>query len=510
MSNISASKFVNIAPKLLVAQGSGFALNGLLLSLNEDLPTDKALIFNSLAEVGDYFGSVSDEYKFAQSYFHAYDAKSKIPASLLISRYSLDPVAGWLRGAAIDVKMQALTTITNGSLTLVIGDNTYALTGIDLSGAVSFSSIAQIIADKMAEVLGAPPEFANAAISYNSHFKAFKIVGGDAFNGSVGYCLPAGDEDLSSILKLDENSGGLISPLRNQPIALSEFMQTLISQSSNWVSFAKLWGYLEPEDLAFASWAGAQNNGTRFIYVHHGTEINDKNPQSSDDFASKIKDNAISATSINYGSFNLAAFVMGVIASINYDTQSGALTLAFKAQSGQPITCDNDSDFEALTGKGFNVYGRDSSANNVFTGYQKGSVSGAYGFTDSLVNHIWLNDSLQVALRNLQNRIAKIPYNDTGLNYIRSSVSEVASKGLFNGVIDKGVELSADLINAVVGETGLPFDDIESALFSQGWLLYAALPSSEVRAERGSPDLKFFYCDGGSIQKINLTSMVIR
>ena len=78
------------------------------------------------------------------------------------------------------------------------------------------------------------------------------------------------------------------------------------------------------------------------------------------------------------------------------------------------------------------------------------------------------------------------------------------------GVINTGVDLDASQINIVASETGWTTSQAKNVLYNFGWAFQAVSPSASVRANRGTPVLRFYYCDGGAIQKIDLLSEVVR
>jgi Protein of unknown function (DUF3383). len=507
MSSVSTSRFVNVIPQLIAARGSGFELNGLLLSKNATLPIGNVYRFESLDMVRAYFGNTSDEAIFAQKYFAGFDSATRKPAALLAAYYSLGQEAGWLRSSKGALKLSDFRDMTDAGVTFVIGGLSYVVNGLDFSQANSFSEIAAIMQTGLNAIADAPVSAANASIVFSSQIDEFILTAGASDeSGLMGYAISDGvsDSDLSKIFS--QESGAVLSVGQSENTTQDAYMDNIKKQTLNWVTFAKLWEYEESEDLGFAVWASTQNS--RFAYVEHDRNIDSTNPNVETSFADLIAKQGIKNASANYGGFELVAFVMGTVASINFTLKDGKITLAFKQQGGQEITCDNDDDYDALTGKGYNAYVRDSTANDMFTGYQRGTVSGDYGFMDSLVNHIWINDSLQVSLRNLLARKNSLPYNGIGLNSIHNAIAPVIEQAKYNGVISVGVELDADIISAVVSETGIT--DIADTLFAQGWYLLARNPGSAARAKRESPILRFYYCDGGSIQKIDLPSTVIR
>lgn len=512
VSNVSTSKFVNIIPKLIVAQGSGFELNGLLLTKNITLPIGQVFQFTSANAVSDYFGSTSSEYAFAVGYFKGNTGKTKIPPKLLIANYLLTTQAGWLRGAELESTVTEIKAITNGSLNIEIGGTALTLTGLNFSTANSYSDVATIIQTAIRDSEDAsitdPTALNNCTVVYTSQFNAFLITAGVSDStGTVEFATVASTgTDIGTLFNLTELGGAIKSDVQSSAITLTAFMNNVKLQTQNWVTFCKNWAFESVEDLDFATWNSG--NGVRFVFVEYDQLAVDLNANSTADFVSILDNANISGTVCNYGDISLAAFFMGTIASINYSVTGGRITTAYKQQDGLTVTCTNDTDYDTLTGKGYNCYVRDGSANNTFFGYQRGTITGNYGFSDAYVNHVWLNDALQVSIRELLADVNSLPYNNFSKAKIQSAIMGDINTAKNAGVINTEVVLGEEIITQVMEETGL--DDVETTLFTQGWLLVVKDATDEQRASRTSPESRFYYVDGGSIQKIDLISTAIR
>ena len=513
-SNVSSSNFVQITPQVSVAVGSGFSLVGLVLTKNADFPL-VPLSFNSTSAVSAYAGSTSNEFKFATKYFAANDNKTRIPSNLLICGYNLAAQAGWLRGGSLGVKLADLKTITDGVLTLSFGGSDVTLSSLDFSAQTSLSGVATVLQTAL-RAAGQTGNFTSATVTYSSQANGFIIKSGASDStGEVGYAKTAASSgtDLSGILMLKESAGALISPVQSYATTLTAFMNSILNQTQSWFSFTKIWELSDSddnkaEDLAFAEWNAQQ--GVRYAYFEHDKAAADVNINSTSDFASQLDSQGIAGTAPNYGTTDHCAFAMGTVAATNYNITGGRITVAFKTQSGLEVTCNNDTEYAALTSKGYNCYVRDGSAANVFFGYQRGVISGPYGFIDAYANHVWLNDQMQVALRALLGSANALPYNNFGYGQLLNAIKPCVDAGLNAGVINTGISLSEVQIAAIASETGLELQDVENTLFQQGWLFQAKDPSAAVRAQRGTPDCRFYYCDGGAIQKIELISTAIR
>ena len=99
-----------------------------------------------------------------------------------------------------------------------------------------------------------------------------------------------------------------------------------------------------------------------------------------------------------------------------------------------------------------------------------------------------------------------IPYNEAGYGVLRAAAMDTINTAVSAGFIRQGVSLSEAQKVQVNTEAGL---DIAGTLNTQGWYLQILDPTTQVRAERGTPVVNFWYMDGGSIQKIQGTSTVL-
>lgn len=516
MSNLNAvstSKFVKITSQVLAATGSGFSLTGLVLTKNDALPFCQPFEFFSSEAVRSYFGATSDEYKFAKDYFNGYTNKTRNPKSIIFCNYDAGTAAAWIRGAQIGATVAELEAIEDGAMKITVAGTEVSLSGISFDGLTSYSAMAGAIQTKLRSA-GDTAVLNAAVVEWDASFKAFKItLGANTASDTISYAsAPASGTDLSAVLKLRETDGAVISDVIPAALSIEEYMDKLTNVTKSFFSFCHIWSLSSDadriaEDLAFAKWNAEQ--GVRFSFVEFDNSSVDKDATSSADFASRITELGYSGTICNYGSSALAAFVMGTLACIDFSQPNGRITLAFKTGAATEITCDNDLDYDALTTKGYNAYVRDASAANTFTGYQRGSISGDYRFIDAYADHVWLNDAMQVSLRGALGSANALPYNEASYGRLLGSIKSDIDTAIQAGVINIGIEPSNEAIMAISADTGLETSSIKNSLYAAGWIFYAKNPTSEARADRQSPVLKFWYSDGGSIQKIDLTSVAL-
>jgi hypothetical protein len=207
-----------------------------------------------------------------------------------------------------------------------------------------------------------------------------------------------------------------------------------------------------------------------------------------------------------YGTLAHAAFIMGMVASIDYNRIAGTITTAFKSQSGLAFTATDADTANALKAKGFNFYGSYAENNAQFRFFYPGSMYGTYKWIDMYVNAIWLNASIQLAQMTLLTNVGRLPYNDGGYAQVLAAAQGVFDTALSSGVIDRGITLSPSQRAQVNREAGR---DIAGILEAEGYFMQVIDPAAAERAERETPEISLWYTYGGAIQRMVIASTAI-
>jgi hypothetical protein len=218
---------------------------------------------------------------------------------------------------------------------------------------------------------------------------------------------------------------------------------------------------------------------------------------------------------------NVAAFVQGMIASINFSQTNGRITLAGKsAQASAAVlpTCANIQTYQNLLANGYNCYGAFASRNQGFTFFSNGNMPGSFPWADQYIDQIWLSAQLQLALLNLYTAVNDIPYDPTGYGLIRAAlVGQPTANGnvtfdgpinnaLNNGVIQIGVTLSSTQAAAVNNAAGA---NVAGTIQSNGYYLQILDPGAAARNARQTPIINLWYTDGGAVQQFSMASVDI-
>lgn len=503
---IPASELVRVQPRVLAGTGQDLAFNGLFLTENALAPVGTLLTFRDAASVSEYFGSVSNEAKAAAVYFGGYNNSFLKPAQLYMWRSHKNASAPFVRSAAfssakVKTLLDDLKGITAGTFSATIGGTAISLSEVDLSGSDSISAALDIVTKKIAAIDGASPAAAGVALSWNPVLRAFTLTAGAA-GSTVAIANLSGT--IPDALGL--TSGAVVSAgadAQDYASCLDEVCET----TQNFVTYSTIAEADRADALALAGWSNTQYAaGNQFLYVYWSADETLKTDKADETAAIAIRDAEYTGTAGVYGDVRYPAFLMGVAASIDWDRIDGAITTAFKAQSGLTANVQVKDDAANLIANGMNFMGNYASRNDNFILFQNGQMFGQWSWIDTYLNATWLNNALQVQILSGLELAGRVPYTEAGYTRIRAWVQDVVDRALTNGVIDRGVRLSETQKTELINEAG---KDISTDLYNNGYVLQINDATAAVRQARISPSMSFWYTYGGSVHKINLPSTAV-
>lgn len=493
MPAISANAIVNVNPGVVGTGGSPLTLNGVILSQNPLIPTGSAPSFASADAVRDYFGEASAEYAVAPDYFLGFDNSTLKPGALYFAPYVAADRAAWLRSGSFAGFTLAQIQAFSGVLTVTVDGTGFTSSTINLATATSFTDAAVKIT---AGFTGAN----KPTCTWNATNSTFQLTSATTGTGST---ITFATGTLSANLKFTSATGAILSQgdIADTPATA---MDSIVAQTQNWVDFTTMW---EPDlatKTAFAVWTNAQNQ--RYAYIPWDTDAQAIVNGSTTCFGAVVKAAKYDGIVPVYNTLNLAVFVLGAVASIDFAQTNGRITAAFKHQAGFPVTVENRQIAENLLANGYSFYGRYATANDQFAFFYNGQMSGRWLWLDTFVDQVYLNAQFQLALMSLLTGVTSIPYNEQGYNLIRAALQDPIQQMLNFGGIRTGVSLSqqqAAIVNNAAGR------DVTQEIVQKGYYLQILDPGAQVRGQRGTPVINFWFTDGGAVQKITMASIDI-
>jgi len=506
--SIPAKKLVNVIPGVIGAGGAALALSGLILTANTAVPIGAVQQFSTADAVSSFFGANTDEAKLAAIYFAGFDNSTSKPANLLFWQYPTAPVAAYLRGGSVAAMTLAqLQAIPSGTMTVTVDGVVKVSSSINLATATSFSDAATKIT---AAFTGGP------TVTYDAQRAAFVATSGTTgVTSTIGF----GTGTISTALNMTQALGAVTS----QGAATSTpagAMTAIVAKALNWAGFMTVFEPVVADKVAFATWASQQ--GDRFAYACWDTDVNATAQGNTTCFGAQAKAlnlsgsipltadaNVAAALGVTVASIAqpLAAFVLGYLASIDFGRTNGRATAAFRGQGGIVAGVTDATVADTLIANGYNFYGNYATSQQTFTFLQPGQISGRFKWIDSFANEVWMNANFQQSLLDFMTQANSIPYNSVGYADIETVLQDPINQAVRFGAIRGGVSLSGSQIVAVNSYAGQPIDTV---LSTRGWYLSIVDPGATVRAARGTPQMTFFYCDGGSVQQMTLASLLVQ
>lgn len=490
---IPVSQIVTINPAVVGAGGNPLSLNAIMLDQSLTVPMTSLLSFPSADDVGLYFGSNSTQKALADNYFLGFDNSTKKPGTLFFGGYAAVARAAWLRGQSLAgvtlVQLQAIT----GSLSVTIDGVAKTAASVNLSAATSFSNAATLLTTALA--LTGP-----AAVTWDATSSRFVITSGTT--GAVSTITQA-TGTAAAALGL---SAGILSQGADvdTPTIAAERVKSL---EQNWATLMTTFETVIPVKTEFAVWANAQNN--RYVYIAWDSDPGYATPGNAAVFGSIVDTLNYEGVAVFYGSANIAAFMCGFSASIDWAAVNGRATPAFKSQSGLATSVSTLALATSVLSNNASYYGlyQAPGQGNVYSILYDGRMNGSkFRWLDTYLNQIYLNAQLQLAIFvGLQANNAT-PYNSQGETFIRSWCADPITEALNNGSIRIGVPLSMSQKATIAAQAGF---DISNQLETQGYYLQILPATAQVRQARQSPPIKLFYMDGGAIQQITLASIAV-
>lgn len=497
---------VNVYPSILPPGAQGLELNGLLFSRTDLIPIggeyNGILQFTSAADVGSYFGTLSDEYYFATKYFLGYDNSFRRPRRLFIAAYYDQPRTAWLQGNPITPILANFKNITSGDLTVEFSGVSVSITPVNLSTVTSFSEVAQIVetAVRDAAPSGDAGEVGQATVTYSSLTRAFRIQAGGT--GADGQTIGPATGAVADAMLWDADHSPTISAGTSGATAAA-ILEAIKDITQNWATFTSLWKATTEEKIAFAQWQALYSNS--FLYVTHDDDSNLLIAQNTNNDASILAALNIDCAFV-YGGYVYAAFIMGMAASIDYTGFNSVITFAHKAQTGLPYNVNHTSEARALEDKGVNFYGNYALRNDQFQFLFPGRTLGSWRWIDHYVNSIWFFSALETSAAFGLHYASRVPYNQPGFSLIRSFYMDPINAATQNGTIDAGLALSETQKAIIIQQAG---HDITPDLERNGYYLQIRDPGPAVRVNRDSTDNKLWYTYAGSVHRLDLAAISI-
>jgi hypothetical protein len=428
---ISFKKYVDITSGIGAGANVGTReLIGRLFTTNPLLPTKSFIEFTTLADVGTYFGTTSEEYKRASFYFSFVSKNIITPQKISYARWVDTSTAPRIYGAKLQTTLNALKLITNGAFSMTLGATTNVVSGLDFSGAADLAAVAAIIQTAIRTKTGV--QWTAATVTYDAVRAGFNFVGGSAVAAVVSVQAPGTGTDISNII-------GWITGAIWSDGALTETITETLTQSveasNNFGSFLFMPALTLDQITEAAQWNSADDQNVLFQYMVPVSAAN------ANSYYDALKNYAgIAVTLSPLATEYPEQAPMMILAATNYSQRNSTQNYMFQIFALTPsVTTTIDSNtYDAIR---INYYGRTQTAGQLLDFYQRGVLMGLpVNPVDMNIyaNEQWFKDAAGAALMTLLLALSRVSANSKGRAQILTTLQAVITEALNNGTISVG------------------------------------------------------------------------
>jgi len=435
---IDFSKYVDITSG--VGGTGGVAsrdLIGRIFTPNLYVSDNKAVTFTSADQVGEAFGTTSEEYLRAVFYF-GFIGKNITSARKL-------SYVGWFKtatppriiGGTANTSLGAYTSKTDVILTLSI-DGTPSSTGsLDLSVASNLADVASILEAGISAIGGA---YAGSTVTYDAIAKNFTWESALAAKISTLAVEDGGGvDDVIATM-------GWTNPTYftgSDGDTVTDMLINSTSQSNNFGSFCFLRGTTDADLLAASVWNTTNNE--QFIFV----VATDAEAGANDDYVGNAG-TAVTAVDLTLDEYPEMC-PMIILASTDYSRRNSVVNYMFQRFDLTPLSIGtqlmNTAQSDAFDVKRNNYYAATQTAGQLVAFYQRGYLCG--GATDAsdqnvFANEIWLKDAAGAAILSLLLALGKVSANTEGRGQLMAVLQSIVDAALNNGTISVGKPITTE------------------------------------------------------------------
>lgn len=463
----------------------------LLVPSDEFIEADRVKYYEDFITFSADYGVETRAYWAGKAFFE----QTPHPASLAVGLVSTaDTPASITSGSGLDY--EDLKAITDGSFSLLLGDETLQITGLDFSEITSLEDAAIVIALAAGFIQEVSEFEGNGQVVVNDNgsitINSGELVGDDA---EVGYADDAESGVFcGNTLKLIADEGATLNQGHTAGDIASE--AALVQQASTdngrpiygWALESSYRDGQKQKD--FADWVNAQEKAFAVLCTNIDTAY------VSDDETNigfYCKDNDYRRVSVIYHDNSQQypdVSKVALMLAVDYSLASSTITAKFKTLPGISAVDIDSTQLSTLVERRIDTYVL--VGNNSRT-LREGVQSSESWFSDDLVNLDNFVNELQVEVYNVFLRNKKVPYTNAGQMMIVSACQRICNKYTDNGTFaDRQVEDTAS-------ETGYT---VNPAYTITPMGLYTATTS--MRAARLAPPVQIEAYLAGAMHKITI------
>lgn len=446
-----------------------------VFTTNSLVPTGSLIEFTSADDVAAYFGSTSEEYARAAFYFGWISKNIRRAKKISFARWAKAACAPMAFGAKSANSLNTWKAITDGAVSLTLGGDTVAITGLNFSASNSLTDVASTIQTAV-RTANAGALWTAATITYDAVAQRFVLTGGTA--GVAGIAIASGGN--TDVATLAGWLSGAILSNGTDAESITDTLRTSAEADNNFGSIVFTDGaaLTEAEVIEAATWNATQN----VMYQLH-VRVDPANAVSWS--AALLGFAGVGLTLASPVAGEYPEMLPGMIlAATDYTARASTQNYMFQQSNLTPSVTTNDG-ADAYDPLRINYYGRTQTAGQVIDFYQRGVLmGGATAPVDMNIyaNEQWLKDAAAAQILTLLLALARVSANSAGLAQLRTILMAVIEQAVENGTISVGRSLNTTQQMYITETTG----DVNAwrQVQSIGWWLGVWLESTTTKDGR--------------------------
>jgi len=411
---------------------------------NVNIPVNGFADFTTLDEVGDFFGTDSDEFKRATEYFNFTSISLNSADKITFAGYATSAIESRIIGNQQAQVLADLNAVTTGELTIDIGGIGGTTAAIDLSSAVSIAAAMTLIQTAL-RATNVGPAIASLTVTYDAVLQRVNLVAGATGENPITI-----SSTTVGFLDLLGWSNGAVFSDGSDGDSITAILNDSASASDNFGSFAFVETLSDAQILEAATWTHGEN--VKYMYL-----VPTLAADAQDFFDELGALSGVALTLVTGADGDYAESIPGILlATTDYDGNNSVINYMYKVVN-YPVSVDDTSTSDSFDDIRTNYQGQTQQAGQALFFYQRGLLLGPVTAPldmNTFSNEIWFKDAIIVGLLQLLLAVEEIPANRSGVLMINGNIKDRIDEALRNGVISVGKTLNPDQKSAVKSFTG--------------------------------------------------------
>lgn len=420
--------------------------------------------FDTLSDVGTFFGTANVFYARASEYFAFISKQIQSPNSIQFARWVTAAQAAQIYGNTAAKLLATFTAVTAGGFTLSIAGVPYAMTALNLSGAADLNAVAALVQAKIRT--GSGSQFTAATVTYDALTNRFNFVSGAT--GAAAIAVTDGAQGPAAALGWLTGTGLILSPGAAVEAPEAAFNNS-VSANDNFGSFVYDPTLTQNQALAVGQANYALNNS----YL----DLLDVTTATAAAWAAAIGAVGGIAATLSPLAAEYPEILPGMIfAATDYTRANAAQNFMYQVAGGLTPSVTLDTDANTYDALAINYYGNTQKNGRAVNFFQDGILWGGVNDARDIgvyCNEIWLKSQMGTMLINLLLALTRIPADSTGRRILLSNSAAVINLAKFNGTIDPGKTLTAQQQAAIFQATNDPlaYVQVQSIGYWIDWVI---------------------------------------